>query len=86
MLFTLTQYWHGFFDHIARARERRFLLAAKRAMGACSCEARASADSSKTRATRSETLKHIALYAQAGYFSMGYPVDVFQAPVDGSSD
>jgi hypothetical protein len=30
--------------------------------------------------TRAEELEHIAVYARAGYFNMGYTVDAFQPP------
>lgn len=30
--------------------------------------------------TRAEQLEHISAYARAGYFNMGYTVDVFQLP------
>ena len=30
--------------------------------------------------TRAEQLEHISVYARAGYFNMGYTVDVFQMP------
>jgi hypothetical protein len=34
-------------------------------------------------ATRAEQLEDIAVYARAGYFNMGYTVDVFQSPSNG---
>ena len=33
-------------------------------------------------ASRAERLEYIALYAQAGYFNMGYAVDAFQPPAE----
>lgn len=32
--------------------------------------------------TRAEQLEHIAVYARAGYFNMGYTVDAFHLPAD----
>jgi hypothetical protein len=34
----------------------------------------------ESETTRAEQLEHISVYARAGYFNMGYTVDVFQMP------
>jgi hypothetical protein len=34
------------------------------------------------RASRAEQLEHIAVYARAGYFNLGYTVDAFHAPTE----
>jgi hypothetical protein len=64
--------WHNLIERIAQARERRLA----RAFQCASCEQQ------ESEARRRERLQLLALFAQAGYFSMGYPVDVFQPAPD----
>jgi hypothetical protein len=73
----LTHYWQSLFASVERARERRFLRDARRALNGCACEAVTDARHDD-EASRAERLEYIALYAQAGYFNMGYAVDAFQ--------
>lgn len=77
----LMQYWHTLSARAERARERRFLEAARRGMGACACAAPPD-HITHDGATRKEHLEYIALLAYAGYFGMGWTIDVFQPPVD----
>jgi hypothetical protein len=78
----LTHYWQSLFAHMERARERRFLREARRAMNGCGCATPASGATHDDEASRAERLEYIALYAQAGYFNMGYAVDAFQPPAE----
>ncbi|CDY74799.1 hypothetical protein BGLT_03740 [Caballeronia glathei] len=78
----LTHCWQSLFARVKHARERRFLRAARRAMNGCGCEAPKGDASHDDGAKRAERLQCIALYAQAGYFNMGYAVDAFQPPVE----
>jgi hypothetical protein len=66
----------------ARANERRFLRKAKRAMNACSCSAASGNEPRDAHASRAEHLEYITLFAQAGYFNMGYPTDIFHPPLE----
>jgi hypothetical protein len=77
----LTQYWQSLFASMERARERRFLRDARRALNGCGCDVVTDARHDD-QASRAERLEYIALYAQAGYFNMGYAVDAFQPPAE----
>jgi hypothetical protein len=82
MIALLISRWSKLSGQIERARERRFLREARRAMGSCSC-APATEDALRdATASRAERLEYIALFAQAGYFNMGYALDLFQPPPD----
>jgi hypothetical protein len=70
----VTQCWRSLSDSLERARERKLLRDGKRAMQACACDA-----SPDEAASHAERLEHIALYARAGYFNMGYTVDAFHS-------
>ncbi|HEX3381121.1 MAG TPA: hypothetical protein VHU21_15185 [Paraburkholderia sp.] len=37
---------------------------------------------SRDHCTNAERLEHIAVYARAGYFNLGYTVDAFHSPVE----
>lgn len=69
----LTHYWRALSDFIEDERERRLLRAANRAMSGCACAGDAS---------RADRLEYIALFAQAGYFTMGACVDQCQGPIE----
>jgi hypothetical protein len=68
----MTHCWRTLSDSLGRARERKLLREATLRMNACSCHA--------DEPSHAERLEHIALYARAGYFNMGYTVDAFQTP------
>ncbi|MEZ2350291.1 hypothetical protein [Caballeronia sp. RCC_10] len=63
-------------ERAKRARERRFLREAKRAMSECACNA-----SYDGEASRAERLRYIALFAQAGYFN-GSSVEQFELLIE----
>lgn len=80
----LTDYWQILFARVERARERRFLRAARRGMSCCACAAstRAIDIRDDDSATRAERLDYIARFAKAGYFSAGPAVDLLQPTLD----
>lgn len=79
----LTRCWHNLSASARDMRDRRRMRAFERVRNACACNA-ASTDARKSAdaPTPTERLERIALYARAGYFNMGYTVDVFQSPKD----
>jgi hypothetical protein len=70
------------FASLEEVRERRFLRDGRRALNGCGCETAAPDTGRDDEASRAERLEYIALYAQAGYFNMGYAVDAFQPPAE----
>lgn len=76
----LTHYWHILSNRFDQSGEQRFLREARRAMGAC--DAPRPVSPGNDEASRTERLRYIALFAQAGYFNMGHAVDLCQPPVD----
>jgi hypothetical protein len=82
MTSVLTPCWRALVDYVERARERRLLIEARCALRSCACSERSDDEPRKDEATRADRLTYIALYAQAGYFGVGYPIDLFQPPFD----
>lgn len=72
---------NSLFQRAERARERRFLREARRAMSGCGCAA-SNRNDSDSEASRAERLRCIALFAQAGYFNMTYSADFFEPPIE----
>jgi hypothetical protein len=62
----MAHYLRTLIETLERGRERKLLRDARR----------------NDNATDAERLEHIALYARAGYFNMGYTVDAFHMPGD----
>ncbi|WP_087046480.1 hypothetical protein [Caballeronia ptereochthonis] len=78
----LTRYWQSLSASAKDMRDRRRIRAFERVRNACACTASATDEHASDAANRTERLERIALYARAGYFNMGYTVDVFQSPAD----
>lgn len=78
----LTHCWQTLSAPANRARERLRIREYERAMKACACTATVKTNRPDDEANRTERLEHIAAYARAGYFNMGYTTDVFQSPAD----
>ncbi|SAK91315.1 hypothetical protein [Caballeronia ptereochthonis] len=74
----LMQYWQVLSGPALRVRERFATRAAQDA----SARAAAMKEPAEDAATRADQLEHIAVYARAGYFNMGYTVDAFQLPAE----
>jgi hypothetical protein len=78
----LTRYWQTLSASAREMRDRSRMRAFQRVRQACACEIPSSKPQHDDPPSRTERLERIALYARAGYFNMGYTVDVFQSPAD----
>lgn len=78
----LTHYWQSLSASARDMRDRRRMRAFERVRKACACTASESNEGANDAPSRTERLERIALYARAGYFNMGYTVDMFQSPAD----
>ncbi|GAB5096048.1 hypothetical protein P9250_06230 [Caballeronia sp. LP006] len=78
----LSHYLQAIYAPAGRMRERWQLRSLERARAACGCNATSVIELPDDESTRADRLEHIALYARAGYFNMGYTVDLFQSPAD----
>ena len=78
----LTRYWQSLSASARDMRDRRRMRAFARVRNACACTASATDEREDDAPSRTERLERIAVYARAGYFTMGYTVDIFQSPAD----
>ncbi|SAL40812.1 hypothetical protein AWB71_02048 [Caballeronia peredens] len=78
----LTRYWQSLSASARDLRDRRRMREFARVRNACACTASVPDERANDAATRTERLESIALYARAGYFNMGYTVDMFQASAE----
>ena len=80
----LTRYWLSLSASARDMRDRRRMRAFARVRNACACGVAAAKEDERASdaPTQTERLERIALYARAGYFNMGYTVDLFQSASD----
>ncbi|BAN27489.1 hypothetical protein [Caballeronia insecticola] len=78
----LTRYWHSLSASARDVRDRKRMREFERVRQACACTASNVDERAGDAASRTERLESIALYARAGYFNMGYTVDLFQASAE----
>ncbi|MDR5816664.1 MULTISPECIES: hypothetical protein [unclassified Caballeronia] len=78
----LTRYWQTLSTSVRERRDRSRMRAFQRVRQDCACGTASGKTQHDEPPSRTERLETIALYARAGYFNMGYTVDVFQSPAD----